>query len=477
MSQALENGQNRHVPEYDAIVIGAGPNGLAAAAHLTNAGRRVLVLEQAGTIGGGTRTAELTLPGFLHDVCSAIHPLAVSSPFFGEIGLEVEWAHPEIPVSHPLDQGRPAGLMRDLAETVLLMGTDAGRYRRMLGPLVDRSDEVIEDFLGPMQLIPRHPASFARFASRGALPASIIINGFEADETRAVLSGMASHAIAPFSAPVTGGVALLLAMTAHAYGWPMVKGGSQRIAEALAKVVLDGGGSLETGTMVESLDTLPTAKTYLLDVMPEAAVEIGGDRISPKQRRRASSRGHGPAVFKIDWALDGPIPWLDELSPLAGTVHLGGTYEEVLTSETAVHAGTHPDRPFVLLAQQSKFDPTRAPKGKHTAWAYCHVPHGSDRDMTTAIETQVERFAPGFRDLVLDRHTMKATDLEAHNPNYVGGDITGGGFGLKKVFQFGSSRPYRLGDGIYLCSSATPPGAGVHGMCGYYAAKAAMDDQ
>ena len=462
------------LPEYDAIVVGSGPNGLAAAAYLTRAGKRLLVVEQADEIGGGTRTEELTAPGFRHDVCSAIHPLGVASPFFTEVNLDVEWIHPGMPVSHPLGGGRQAGLFRDLEKTVAGFGSDANRYRRIVGPLVDRADEVIEDFLGPFKIIPRNPASFVRLASRGALPASMIINGFTTDEARGVMAGMAAHAIAPFGSPLTGGVALLFTLTAHAYGWPMVRGGSQRIAEALAAIITDGGGSIDTGRSVRSLDELPPAPLILLDMMPEAAVEIGANRVWAKFRRRSSDWKSGPAVFKIDWALDGPIPWSDELSPHAGTVHLGGTFEEVMAAEDVVHSGGHPDQPFVLLAQQSLFDDTRAPEGKHTAWAYCHVPHGSSRNMTDAIEAQVERFAPGFKDLVLERHIMNAAALEQHNPNNVDGDIAGGSFRLKKVFQIGSSRPYRIGDGLYLCSSATPPGAGVHGMCGYYAAKAAI---
>ncbi len=335
------------------------------------------------------------------------------------------------------------------------------------------ADELIEDFVGPMHLVPRNPGSFIRMATRGALPASTIINGFETEEARAVLSGMAAHAIAPFSSPLTGGVALLFTVTAHAYGWPLVKGGSQRIADALAKVITDGGGSLETGQKVTTLEGLPPSPIYLLDVMPEAAVSMGGDRVGSWSRHRASGRNVGPGVFKVDWALDGPAPWADDLSASAATVHVGGGYEEVMASEDEVHAGRHPERPFVLFAQQSPFDPTRAPEGKHTAWAYCHVPSGSDRDMTDAIERQVERFAPGFRDRILARHTMDTAAFEAHNPNYVKGDIAGGGFGLKKVLKLGSTSPYKIGEGLYLCSSATPPGAGVHGMCGFYAAVAA----
>ena len=456
------------------MVVGAGPNGLAAAAELTRAGRRVLVLEQAEQIGGGTRTEQLTLPGFLHDVCSAIHPLGVASPFFRSLDLELEWVHPDFPVSHPIGDGRAAVLQRDLAETAKGLGPDAERYRRILKPLVESADELVEDFLGPLQLIPNNPTSFVRLATRGALPASTIASGFSSTEARALFSGLAAHAIAPFTSPLTGGVALLFGVTGHAYGWPMVKGGSQRVAEALAKIVIDGGGDIETDTVVTNLDQLPPSDVIVFDLMPGAVLRLAGDRLTSWHRRRFATWSRGPAVFKVDWALDGPIPWADPWSPGAGTVHVGGTWEEVSAAEDLVHEGRHPERPFVLLAQQTLFDQTRAPEGKHTAWAYCHVPTGSDVDMTEAIESQVERFAPGFRDLILARHTMDAAAFETHNPNYVGGDIAGGGFGPKKVFQLGSTAPYRIGEGLYLCSSATPPGAGVHGMCGYYAARAAL---
>ena len=460
--------------EYDAVVVGSGPNGLSAAAELSRRGRRVLVVEQADEIGGGTRTEELTLPGFAHDICSAIHPLGVASPFFRDLGLEVEWVHPTVPLAHPLGDGRAGVVFRDVDATADRFGPDARHYTRIFGPLVEAADAVMEDFLGPMTLVPDNPGSFVKLATRGALPASIIASGFSSEEARGVLAGLAAHAIAPFSSPLTGGVALLFGVAAHAYGWPMARGGSQRIAEALAKIILDGGGSIETGRMIGSIDELPTNNAVVLDVMPRAAVRIGGNRVSPRERRRLTGLKVGPAVFKVDWALDGPIPWADEWSPQAGTVHVGGTWEQVAEAEDQVHAGNHPERPLVLVAQQSRFDPTRAPEGKHTAWGYCHVPSGSDVDMTEAIESQMERFAPGFRDLILERHTMNAGQFEAHNPNYIRGDIAGGGFGVKKVFQLGATAPYRIGDGLFLCSSATPPGAGVHGMCGYYAARAVL---
>lgn len=460
--------------EYDAVVVGAGPNGLSAAAELSRQGRRVLVVEQADVIGGGTRTEELTLPGFAHDICSAIHPLGVASPFFRDLGLDLEWVHPQIPLAHPLGNGNAGALLRDVEASASHFGRDGAHYRRIIGPLVQSADAVMDDFLGPMTIIPDNPGSFIRLATRGALPASVIASGFSSAEARGVLAGLAAHAIAPFNSPLTGGVALLFAVSAHAYGWPMVRGGSQRVAEALAKIIVDRGGTIETGRMINSLDELPPARVVLLDVMPRAAIRIGGDRVHSRDRRRLSAWKTGPAVFKVDWALEGPIPWVDEWSPQAGTVHVGGTWEQVAEAEDQVHAGSHPERPFVLVAQQSLFDPTRAPEGKQTAWAYCHVPSGSDVDMTSAIEAQIERFAPGFRDLIIDRHTMNAAQFEAHNPNYIRGDIAGGGFGLKKVFQLGSTAPYRIGEGLYLCSSATPPGAGVHGMCGYYAARAAL---
>ena len=462
------------MPEYDAVVVGAGPNGLSAAAELARHGREVLVVEQANVIGGGTRTEELTLPGFAHDVCSAIHPLGVASPFFRKLGLDVEWVHPRVPLSHPLGNGESGVVMRDLAATAEGLGHDGVRYQRILGALVESADAMMERFLGPLTSLPTSPGSFSRLATLGALPASALVSGFSSAEARGILAGLAAHAIAPFGSPLTGGVAILFAVAAHAYGWPMVRGGSQRVAEALAKVVLDRGGSIETGRMVGSIDELPSSRYVLLDVMPRSAIRIGGARVNARARRRLAAWKTGPAVFKVDWALDGPIPWEDEWSPTAGTVHVGGTWEQVAESEGQVHAGRHPDRPFVLVAQQSVFDPARAPAGKQTAWAYCHVPSGSDVDMTEAIESQIERFAPGFRDLIIGRHTMSPAQLESHNPNYIRGDIGGGGFGLRKVLQVGTTGPYRIGDGLFLCSSATPPGAGVHGMCGYHAARAAL---
>ena len=459
--------------EFDTTVVGAGPNGLAAAVEMARAGRKVLLIEGADEIGGGTRTEELTLPGFIHDVCSAIHPTGVASPFFRELDLEIDWIQPPIPLSHPLDGGRSVGLHRSVEETASQLGVDESSYIGLMGPLTDGILEVIEDVLGPMTLNPRHKAIFARFAAIGSLPVSLLVKRFKTEQSRALIAGLAAHSIAPFSAPATSAVGLMLGAMGHSYGWPLAKGGSQRIAQALADRLEQLGGTVETGRWVESVSQLP-GDVALLDVMPPAAYRMARDRLSPSSLRRLPRWQPGTGVFKVDWALDETIPWADPLSGQAATVHVGGSYEEVEAAERAVFNGQHPDRPFVLMAQQSQFDDSRAPDGKHTAWGYCHVPNGSELDMTEVIEGQIERFAPGFKDIVLERSTRNAVQYQSYNPNYTGGDIGGGRFGLKKIMQMGARRPYQLGGGVYLCSSATPPGAGVHGMCGYYAARAAL---
>lgn len=458
---------------FDATVVGAGPNGLAAAIELSRSGRTVLLIEGSDQIGGGTRTDALTLPGFLHDICSAIHPSGIASPFFNEIDLDVDWVQPPIPFTHPLDGGRVAALHRSVEETAVQMGDDESKYVGLMGPLVEKVDLLVEDVLSPMTINPKHKTAYARIAAIGGLPASVLVKRFETDEARAIIAGLAAHSIAPFNAPATAAVGIMLGAIGHAKGWPMARGGSQTIAKALGAEFEGLGGTIETGRWVESVEELP-GDIHLLDVMPPAAYRLARNRVSPSTLRKLSRWKPGPGVFKVDWALDGPIPWADPLSPQSATVHVGGTYEEVETAEAEVFKGRHPARPFVLLAQQSQFDQTRAPQGNHTAWGYCHVPNGSDVDMTEAIENQVERFAPGFKDLILERSIHNSQQLETYNPNYVGGDIGGGGFGLKKVMQMGTKRPYVLGGGVFLCSSATPPGAGVHGMCGYYAARAAL---
>ncbi|MGI9641455.1 MAG: phytoene desaturase family protein [Acidimicrobiia bacterium] len=461
---------------HDAVVVGSGPNGLAAAVELTRTGRRVLVIEGARDIGGGARTKELTLPGFLHDVCSAIHPLGAASPFFRDNGIG-DWVHPEIPATHPLDGGRVVVLERSLGATAAGLGSDARRYERMFGGFAKDADALMDQVLSPMSGIPKNPLAVGRFGAPGIFPASVAVKRFRTEEARALYAGLAAHAIAPFSAPLTGAVAQTFAVAAHAHGWPAFRGGSVGIADEMVRVVEDGGGSIETSRLVTSPTDLPDAPIVLLDVMPPAAIQIAGDRLDSIAARRLAAWKFGPGAFKIDWALDEPIPWTDEASRRAGTVHVGGTYDEIAAAEAAVHRGEPTDRPFVIVTQQSLFDASRSPEGKHVAWAYCHVPSGSDIDRTEVIESQIERFAPGFRDVILATHTIDPRAFEEYNPNYVGGDFAGGAFTASRVFRFGSARPYRIGEGVYLCSSATPPGAGVHGMCGFHAARVAIADQ
>jgi phytoene dehydrogenase-like protein len=471
--RGFDRPQSAAMSRYDAAVVGAGPNGLAAAVELARSGRKTLLVEAAAEIGGGTKTAELTLPGFKHDVCSAIHPSGVASPFFNEIGLDVEWVQPPIPFTHPLDDGRVAALFRSVADTADSLGEDGPRYRALMDPIVENIDEMVDVALSPVTVIPEHKGAFARVALVGGLPAAVLARRYSTEEGKALIAGISAHSIAPFHAPATAAVGVMLGAIGRSHGWPMAKGGSQTITSALAARFLDLGGEIEVERTITSIDEL-AADLFFLDVMPSAAHEIAGERISASNARKLTRWKSGAGVFKVDWALDGPIPWSDPLSSRAATVHLGGRYAEVAAAERAVARGEHPKRPFVLLAQQSLFDPTRAPEGKHTAWGYCHVPNGSTVDMTKSIEDQIERFAPGFRDLVLERHTMSAMDFESYNANYIGGDIGGGQYGLRKVLQLGAKAPYQLGRDVYLCSSATPPGAGVHGMAGYHSVRAAL---
>ena len=465
----------------DAVVVGSGPNGLSAAIVLAEHGRSVLVLEGADRIGGGTRTEELTLPGFAHDVCSAIHPFAPTSPFFEARSFDdhgLEWVHPDAPVAHPLDDGSAVIIERSLDETVAGLGPDGKGYRRIIEPAVRHWDRLSAHILGPMLRIPRHPFVLARFGLTGAIPATTLANAvFETDRGSAVFAGLAAHGILPLTNPLTGSFGIVFAATAHISGWPFPRSGSQSIADAMASYLGELGGRIKTGAYVESVDELPDDADLLFDVTPHSLIEIAGSRLPDRYRRKLARYRYGPGVFKIDYALDGPIPWIAEECLRAATVHLGGTMAEIAAGERAVAAGDHPDRPFVLLAQQSLFDPTRAPDGKHTGWAYCHVPNGSTIDMTDRIEAQIERFAPGFRDRVLAKRVHGPAALQARNPNYVGGDIAGGshGFGQLLARPVLSSNPYATpASGIFLCSSSTPPGGGVHGMCGYHAAHAAL---
>lgn len=459
---------------FDVTVVGSGPNGLAAAVELARSGRRVQVLEQADIIGGGTRTEELTLPGFRHDICSAVHPTALASPFFTDIDLDVEWIEPDIPLTHPLDGGDVVALYHDVADTAAMLGDDAARYERLMRPFLDDLDGTIASVLAPMTVTPSSPVAFARVGAAGGLPASVLAAGFGDERTKALIAGLAAHSVASLNAPGTAGVGLFLGLLGHARGWPVAAGGSDAIAGALAQQLIALGGEITTGRLVRSRADVD-GDALMLDVMPTAALQIVGEHLGASARRRLAAWRPGPGAFKVDFALDAPIPWADELSPRAGTIHLGGTFAEIADAEAQVVRGEHPDRPYVLVSQPTVFDPSRAPEGRHTAWAYCHVPNGSTRDMSEEIIRQIERFAPGFRDTILASATMTAAQYQLHNPNYVGGDIGGGRFGLRKVLQLGEQRPFRLARDIYLGSSAVPPGGGVHGMCGYLAARAMLD--
>jgi len=463
----------------DAVVVGAGPNGLAAAVELARRGASVRVLEARDEIGGGTRTAALTLPGFAHDVCSACHPLAVLSPFFRTLDLEahgLRWIRPRASVAHPLDDEPAVLLTRSLAETAGDLGADGAAYRALFGPLLRAPHALLADLLGPLRL-PRHPLLMARFGMTGLWPATRALERrFCGRRARAVLAGCAAHAILPLERPLTMGVAMLFALTAHVDDWPVAAGGSQAIARALASVLRQLGGHIETGRPVRRLADIPPARVVLFDLSPAQLATVCAPLLPPRYLRRLRRYRYGPGAFKIDWALDGPIPWRDPRCLDASTVHVGGTLEEIAAAEAAVWRGEHPERPFVLVVQQSQLDPARAPAGKHTGYAYCHVPAGSPVDCTSAIERQIERFAPGFRDRVLARHRTTPADFERENPNYVGGAITGGVADLAQLFFRPVARadPYATPHPrIFLCSASTPPGGGVHGMCGYFAAHSA----
>lgn len=467
---------------YDAVVVGAGPNGLAAAITLARAGRSVLVLEAAPTVGGGTRSAELTLPGFTHDICSAVHPLGVGSPFFQSLPLHehgLAWIHPPAPLAHPFDDGSAAVLQRSIGATGATLAGDAGAYWRLMAPLVRGWEQIASGVMGPLRL-PRHPLALARFGLRAAWPARRLAEiWFRGDHARTLFAGMAAHSILPLERAPSAAAGLVLAALGHRFGWPIPRGGAQTIADALASYLRGLGGTIVTGARVATLAQLPPARTIMFDLTPRQLLQIAGERLPAGYRRALGRYRYGPGVFKLDWALDGPIPWCAPACTWAATVHLGGSLAEIAESERAAWAGRHAARPFVLLAQPSLFDHTRAPVGQHTAWAYCHVPHGSAFDMTERIEAQIERFAPGFRARILARSTMGPAAMEAYNANYIGGDINGGVQDLTQLFTRPtvSLTPYRTPvPGMYICSSSTPPGGGVHGLCGYFAAQAALHD-
>jgi len=460
-----------------AVVVGSGPNGLAAAVVLARAGIDVTVLEAEDEIGGGTRSAELNVPGVLHDICSATHPTGVASPFFRSLGLEkhgLEWLWPEVDAVHPLDGGRAGVLFRDLDRTVDGLGEDGRAWRKLYAPLAAHADELIAEIFGPIIHVPRHPILLARFGLRALQPASWIARRWTTDEARGLFAGMAAHAIHPLQRPTTGGLGLMFGMTSHAYGWPVAKGGSRAIAAALAADVVEHGGRIETGHRVTEA---PEADIVIFDTSPSTVLDVVGDRLPSRVRRPLRKWRTGPGIFKVDFAVDGGVPWTNEWARQAGTVHLAGTFEQLNAAEKEVNAGRMPDRPFVLLCQQYLADPSRSAGDVHPVWAYAHVPTGYAGDATEAIIRQIERFAPGFRDRIVARTVTTTAQVEEHNANYVGGDIAGGANDPWQLVMRPrmSPNPYSLGvKGLYICSASTPPGGGVHGMGGFHAATRAV---
>jgi phytoene dehydrogenase-like protein len=467
--------------DYDAIIVGSGPNGLAAAILLQQNGLSVLLIEGKDTIGGGLRSAELTLPGYLHDICSAIHPLADASPFLETLPLSahgLEYIYPEIAAAHPFDNGTAGLLKQSLTDTAALLGIDEQAYTDLMQPLVDDWPYIAADALGPLHF-PKYPLKMTRFGLTALRSASSVAGKFKTEKAKGLFAGIGAHAMQPFNKLSTAAAAIVLMIEGHKKGWPLPKGGSQRIADALASYFISLGGKIETNTYITSFEQLPSAHAVLFDLGPKQLLQIAGHKFSSIYKWQLERYRYGMGVFKIDWALDGPIPWTNEECKKAGTVHIGNTLAEITANEQLVWDCGHPEKPFVLLAQQSLIDPSRAPAGKHTAWAYCHVPGGSTTDMTDAIEKQVERFAPGFCDLILAKRTMNPAQIEEYNPNYIGGDIGGGVIDLGQLFTRPALRwsPYKTSaKGIYICSASTPPGGGVHGMCGYYAGKRALGD-
>ena len=458
-------------------MVGSGPNGLAAAIELARNGRSVLVLEAAEQAGGGMRTAELTLPGFHHDVCSSIHPMGLASPFFKRLPLDVEWIHPDAPAAHPLDGGRAVMLERSVSQTAAQLGRDGATYQRLMAPFVTGWDRMDREALGPVRPFLRGPFLMLRFAWAGLRSAESLVSRFRGVEARALFSGIAAHSVIPLSWVPSAAAGMALGTIAHRFGWPMARGGSGSLARALLGYLHTLGGKVETGVPVRRLKDIPDARVKLLDVTPRQFVTMAGDELPANWKRRYERFKYGPGVVKVDYALSQPVPWSNPEVRRAATVHLGGTFEEVARAEAESWEGRHAERPFVLGVQTSLFDPTRAPEGKHTFWAYCHVPHGSPLDVSGWIEDQIERFAPGFRDCVLARHVMTPDRLEVYNMNYVGGDITGGAMTMRQLFTrpVVQMDPYRTPiPGVFLCSSSTPPGGGVHGMCGFHAARSAM---
>ena len=467
--------------DYDAVVVGAGPNGLAAAITLANEGYSVLVMEAADTIGGGARSGEVTLPGFIHDICSTIHPMGLASPFFRELNLKqygLEWVQPDAPLAHPFDDGPAVILERSTHATAQTLGEDGQAYLKLMDPLVRDAGKIIKDILGPFPFPPSYPLPMLRFG----IPAlrsyqGLVENRFQGERARGMFAALAAHSFLPPGRPVGAAFGLALGLTAHAVGWPLARGGSQKIVDAMVDHLRSKGGEIVTGIRVRSMSQLPPAQDVLFDLTPRQILEIAGDCFPESYRRRLAGYRYGPGVFKIDWALSDPIPWKAQECSRAATVHLAGRLESVVASENAIWQDKIIDEPFVLLVQPTLFDCSRAPQGKHIGWAYCHVPHGSTVDMTSRIEAQVERFAPGFRDCIIGRSVMNTAVMQEHNPNYIGGDINGGVQDFGQLFTRPVARrvPYSTPHkNIYICSSSTPPGGSVHGMCGFHAAQAVL---
>lgn len=468
--------------DFDTIIIGSGPNGLAAAITMQQAGLSTLLLEGKDTIGGGMRSAELTLPGYIHDVCSAIHPMAAASPFFKTLPLQehgLEYIYPEIAAAHPFDDGTAAVLTQSLEQTATLLGADKQAYLNLFKPLINNWPKIDKDVLGPLISMPSSPVAMAQFGLNAMNSALNVAKRFSTKEAKGLWAGMAAHSIQPLNKFTTAAIGLVLTTAGHSGGWPIPKGGSQSIANALASYFISLGGKIETGVYVKSLEQLPSAHAVLFDVTPKQLLQIAGHKFSFIYKWQLEKHRYGMGIFKMDWALDAAIPFTASRARKAGTVHLGNTIEEIALGEQLSYSGKIAEKPFVLLAQQSVFDSSRAPEGKHTAWAYCHVPHGSKTNICNIIENQVERFAPGFKELILAKHSFNAGEMEEYNPNYIGGDINGGAIDISQIFNRPalSLSPYKTSaKGLYICSSSTPPGGGVHGMCGYHAAKRALKD-
>lgn len=480
IANILNQSDKEYMSNYDAVIIGSGPNGLTAAVELARNGAKVLVIEGAENIGGGTRVAELTLPGFKHDYCSAVHPMGELSPYLKTLPLEkygLTWIHPPASVAHPLDGEAAVILKKSVEETGADLGLDAKAWARMVKPFIGRIDDLLADSLGPFSF-PKNPFLLARFGMKAVMPATTLAKlQFKGHRARALFAGCAAHSLIPLEKPLSAAIGLVFAITGHVVDWPVPKGGSKYITGSLAAYLEDLGGEIQTSTWIKDLNQLPPAKVYLFDTDPLQVAQLGADLLPSSYTDRLKKYNFGPGAFKVDWALDGPIPWSDPRVLEASTVHLGGKIEELAAGERDAWYGRHNEAPFVLLCQQSQFDSERAPAGKHTGYAYCHVPNGSDRDMTEIIVNQVERFAPGFRDIILDTHVTYPSDFAQYNLNFVGGAITGGAADVTQLYTRPVARldPYSTPHPqIFICSASTPPGGGVHGMCGYHAAKSAL---